>query len=151
MRKALFGYTSSITTNYFHLKKKTIKKNNKKNVDLFQSKTITLEQEEEPVIVADLLPQGTTEPIETTRTYTYTDVSQSRKQDQTVSDGNVIRYTTAEPSQVQYTTTTVQETEDALPAIHIKMATTGEDREFRTTQIRSTHSQPVHMHTGQVG
>lgn len=128
-----------------------------------KSKTITLEQEEEPVIVADLLPQGTTEPIETTRTYTYTDVSQSRKpertqyvttdvgtsQQYTVSDGNVIRYTAAEPSQVQYTTTTTQETDDALPPIHIKMETSGEDREFRTTQIRSTRSHPVHAYSGQ--
>ena len=131
---------------------------------IFQSKTITLEQEEEPVIVADLLRQGTTEPIETTRTYTYTDVSQSRKPDQTqyvttevgpsqysVSDGNVIRYTTSEPSQVQYTTTTEQDTREP---IHVKMETqgyTGEVRELRTTQLRSTHSQPVHVQSGQVG
>ena len=138
----------------------------KHNVDLFQSKTITLGQEEEPVIVADVLPQGTTENIETTRTYTYADASHSRKPHQTqyvttevtpsqytATDGNVIRYTSSEPSQVQYTTTTttVQETEDTLPPIHIKMEMTGDDREYRATQIRSTHNQPVHVHSGQVG
>lgn len=60
-----------------------------------KSKTITLEHEDEPIIVADVLPPGTSENRETTRTYAYTDLSQNRNVGQT-------QYVTTEAGQSQY-------------------------------------------------
>lgn len=113
-----------------------------------KSKTINLEPEEDPpIIVADVMPPGTTENIETTRKYVYTDVDQSNYAG---NDSNVLRYTVQQThddvGQVQHPATTGE----YLEPIHIRLEKESADHlrssQLRTTQMRSTTGTAEHIH-----
>ena len=146
---------------------------------IFKSKTINIEAEEDPpIIIADVLPAGTTETIATARTYGYADATPRSigETQYTTTETGRTQYITADTSRAQYITADTDRTQhtttdaDTLQPIHIKLETRGNfitsdlgssqlrttqlgSSQLRTTQLRSTQvtNEPVHIHTGQVG
>lgn len=124
-----------------------------------KQKTITLEPEEEPVIVADVLPAGTTENIETARKQVVNTHYQTTPTQYTVSDAEVLRYTTGPytttetgryTDALRYTTTDAGRTQyttntESLEPIHIKLETQG------TNDLRSSHLRTTQLRTTQGG